>query len=46
MIGDHLVDHVVKYYGPLNFDLPNKDVVIIEDDDKMNDWWAIYFDAQ
>jgi hypothetical protein len=28
----------------LNFDIPDEDVLVIEDDDKVNDWWTMYFD--
>ena len=30
-IADHLADHAMKNYEPLNFDLPNEDVIVIED---------------
>jgi hypothetical protein len=28
----------------LNFDLPAEDVLEVDDDGKMNDWWTMYFD--
>jgi len=37
VITDHLTDHVVEDYEPLNFDLPNLDVLIVEDGGEMND---------
>jgi hypothetical protein len=37
IISDHLADHVVEEYKPLNLDIPNEDVLVVEDDDKVND---------
>jgi hypothetical protein len=37
IISNHLTDHVVEDYKPLNFDIPDEDVLVIEDDDKVND---------
>jgi hypothetical protein len=37
IISNHLADHVVEDYKPLNFDIPDEDVLVIEDDDKVND---------
>ena len=31
-------------YEPLNFDLPDEDVLIVEDTNEMNDKWTLYFD--
>jgi len=28
----------------LSFDLPDEDVLIVEDNNEMNDWWTLYFD--
>jgi hypothetical protein len=28
----------------LNFDLPAEDVLEVDDDGEMNDWWTMYFD--
>jgi len=43
-ITNHLVDNVVEDYEPLNFDLPAEDVLEVDDDGEMNDWWTMYFD--
>ena len=37
ILSDHLADHVVEEYKPLNLDIPNEDVLVVEDDDKVND---------
>ena len=41
---NHLADHVVEDYEPLNFDLPNEDVLIVEDTNEINDKWTLYSD--
>jgi hypothetical protein len=45
VIANHLVDHAVKDYRPLNFDLPDEDMLLIENDSKESDWWILYFDV-
>lgn len=35
-IVDHMVNRDVKDYEPLNFDLPDEDVLPVEDDGEMN----------
>jgi hypothetical protein len=45
VIVDHLADHVMEDYEPLNFDLPDENVLIIKDNSEMNDWWTLYFDG-
>ena len=35
-IVDHLVNRVVEDYEPLNFDLPDENVLPVEDDSEMN----------
>jgi len=37
MIADHLADNVVEDYEQLNFDLPNEDVLAVENDGGEND---------
>ena len=37
VIVNHLADHVVEDYKPLNFDLPDEDMLIVEDNSEMND---------
>jgi hypothetical protein len=32
-------------YEVLNFGLSGEEVLIAEDNGKMNDWWTMYFDA-
>jgi len=41
---NHLAGHAVKDYEPLSFDLLDEDVLIVEDNNEMNDWWTLYFD--
>jgi len=43
VIANHLAGHTVKDYEPLSFDLPDKDVLIVEDNNEMNDWCTLYF---
>jgi hypothetical protein len=31
-------------YMPLNFDLLDEDVLVVDGDGEMNDWWIMYFD--
>jgi hypothetical protein len=45
VIANHLVDHAVKDYRPLNFDLPDEDMLVIKNDSKESDWWILYFDV-
>jgi hypothetical protein len=44
-IADHLANHTVEHYEPLNFDLPDEDVPIIENDNEESDWWTLHFDG-
>lgn len=37
---NHLAGHAVKDYEPLSFDLLDEDVLIVEDNNEMNDWWT------
>ena len=39
-IADHLADHAIEDYDPLNFDFPDEDVLVIE-----SEWWTMYFDG-
>ena len=43
VIADHLADHVVEDYEPLTFDLSDKDVLVVENDSGVSDWWTHYF---
>ena len=45
MFADHLADNVVEDYEQLNFDLPNEDVLAVENDGGENDQWTMYFDG-
>jgi len=40
VIVDHLPDHVVEDYEPLNFELPGEDRLTVKDDGGMNDRWT------
>jgi hypothetical protein len=37
VVTNHLTDHVVEDYEPLNFDLPNEDVLANENDSEESD---------
>ena len=43
-ITNHLADHVVEDYEPLNFDLPHENVLVNKNDSGESDWWTLYFD--
>ncbi|XP_061960352.1 uncharacterized protein LOC133681211 [Populus nigra] len=45
VIADHLVDHAMKNYEPLNFDLLDEDVIVIEKGGGESDTWTLYFDG-
>ena len=42
VITDHLADHAMENYKPLNFNFPNEDVLLVEEG--KSDWWIMYFD--
>jgi len=42
-IATYLAFNVVEDYVLLDFDLLDKDVLSIEDDDELNDWWTMHF---
>ena len=45
VIADHLADHATENYQPLKFDLPDEDVIVIEDGGGESDTWTLYFDG-
>ncbi|XP_073260499.1 uncharacterized protein [Populus alba] len=45
VIADHLVDHAMENYEPLNFDLPDEDVIVIKDGGRESNTWTLYFDG-
>jgi ribonuclease HI len=45
IIVDHLTDHAMENYEPLNFDLLNEDVIVIENGGGESDQWTLYFDG-
>ena len=45
VITDHLADHAMENYEPLNFDLPDEDVIVIENRGGESDQWTLYFDG-
>jgi ribonuclease HI len=45
IIADHLADHAMENYEPLNFDLPDEDVIVIENEGGESDQWTLYFDG-
>jgi len=44
-ITDHLADHVVEDCEPLNFDLYEKNMLIVMNDSEESDCWTLYFDV-
>jgi hypothetical protein len=38
VIANHLADNAIEEYEPLSFDFPDKDVLVIENEEG-NDWW-------
>jgi len=44
-IVDHLANNYVKDYEPLNFYLPDEEVLAVKNDARMDDWWTMYFDG-
>jgi hypothetical protein len=45
VIADHLADHAMENYEPLNFDLPDEDVIVIENGGWESNTWTLYFDG-
>ena len=43
-IADHLADNTIEDYEPLDFDFPDKNVLLVEEEEKKIDWWTMYFD--
>jgi hypothetical protein len=43
VIVDHLADHAMEDYEPLNFDFPDEDVLSVEEG--KSNWWIMYFDG-
>ena len=43
VIVDHLADHAMEDYEPLNFDFPDEDVLVVEEG--KSKWWTMYFDG-
>lgn len=44
VIADQLAYNALEDYMPLNFDLLDEDVLVVDGDGEMNDWWIMYFD--
>jgi ribonuclease HI len=45
IIADHFADHAMENYEPLNFDLPDEDVIVVESESEESDQWTLYFDG-
>ena len=45
IVADHLADHAIEDYEPLDFDFPDEDILVIKDDMGTNEWWTLYFDG-
>jgi hypothetical protein len=44
-IANHLADNAIEDYEPLDFDFPNENVLLVEEEKKKTDWWTMYFDG-
>ena len=44
VIADHLADNATEDQEPLNFDFPNKDMLVVEKEKEL-DQWTMYFDG-
>ena len=44
-IVDHLVENAIEGYEPLDFDFPDKDILLTGEEEKKIDWWTMYFDG-
>lgn len=44
-IAYHLVDNVIEDYKPLDFDLLDEDILVVQDDGRIDDRWTMCFDG-
>jgi hypothetical protein len=42
-IADHLANNVIKDYELLDFDFPDENILLIEEEENKIDWWSMYF---
>ncbi|KAL3567809.1 hypothetical protein D5086_030460 [Populus alba] len=45
VIANHLANNAVEDYEPLDFDFPDEDVLLIEEEEGKTDRWIIFFDG-
>nr|XP_034909787.1 uncharacterized protein LOC118045297 [Populus alba] len=45
VIADHLADNAIEDYEPLDFDFPHENLLSIEREEEMTDWWTMFFDG-
>ncbi|XP_073262695.1 uncharacterized protein [Populus alba] len=45
VIADHLADNAIEEYEPLDFDFPDENLLSIEREEEMTDWWTMFFDG-
>ena len=44
-IADHLANNAIEDYEPLDFDFPDENILLIEEEEKKIDWWNMYFNG-
>jgi hypothetical protein len=42
-IADHLANNAIKDYKLLDFDFPDENILLIEEEENKIDWWTMYF---
>jgi len=42
-IADHLANNPIEDYELLDFDFPDENILLIEEEENKIDWWSMYF---
>ena len=42
-IADHLANNAIEDYELLDFDFPDENILLIEEEENKIDWWSMYF---
>lgn len=45
VIVDHLDDNAIEDYETFDFDFPNENMLLIEEEEKKTNWWIICFNG-